>query len=82
MITDFSSLPPPQEANALSAMEVMSVGMTTWEHPQHDEQLQYWPSIFIFFTLGLHLICFSFHDKMKISETWYLNLDSEKEEDD
>ena len=23
-------------------MEVISVGMITWEHPQHEEQLQYW----------------------------------------
>ena len=23
-------------------MAVTSVGMITWEHPQHDEQLQYW----------------------------------------
>ena len=23
-------------------MEVTSVGIITWEHPQHEEQLQYW----------------------------------------
>jgi len=39
-ITSFSGVPPAHPWNAKSAMVMTSVGMVTWEHPQHEEQLQ------------------------------------------
>lgn len=55
MITASSSSPSPHRRNALSTMEVTLLGIFTWEHPQHDKQLQYWPSNIIHkLTLGLN----------------------------
>ncbi len=42
MITACSSYPLPQLFILEPPMKVTSVGIITWEHPQHEEQLQYW----------------------------------------
>ena len=43
-MTWFNWYPPPQLENALSAMEVVVVGMVTFAQPQQEEQLQYAPT--------------------------------------
>jgi hypothetical protein len=45
MVTEISWVPPPQLEKALSAMEVVVVGMVIFAQPQQEEQVQYAPTI-------------------------------------